>query len=137
MNKEKIVLVLALGLLALGAILTFKGWSDAKPFKPPASKDSDVQLKSPDIPLFFADEDDGIEFPLDQRNIFKPVLETVDLPPAVLPAPPLPKAERIAPPPYPEPGYANLSSLAEATPEVSPAKEGTEEGGTEDEGEDE
>ena len=61
------------------------------------------------------------------------MLETVDLPPAKLPAPPLPDPERVSPPPFPAPGYGDLSSLAEPAPEVMPAgggEDGTDEEGT-------
>jgi hypothetical protein len=133
MNKEKIVFLISLGLGALGVVVTVTGWREVKPFRPPSTRSAVVQLALPEFPLDFADEDDAVAFPADKRSVFEPVLETVDLPPADLPALPLPDPERVSPPPYPEPGYSDLSSIAE--PAGIPEKKTEED--EEDEGEDE
>lgn len=117
MNKERIVFVLALGLLGLGVALTASGWSGEKEFQPPSTRSAGAGLATPEVTVVFADEEEAGGEPGDEaRNIFQPVLETVDLPPAELPAPPLPPRERVAPPPYPAPGFGNLGALSEAAP---------------------
>jgi len=125
-NKERIVLVVAMALFGLGVALTLNDWTGDKTFKPPSLGSKGVKVSMPRIDVGFADEDDAIDFKSPKRNIFIPMLETVDLPPAQLPAPPLPNPERVAPPPYPAPGYSDLSSLLEAAPDVNPPGEDEE-----------
>ncbi len=132
MNKEKLVFAASLLLMALAAAATAASWKEEVKFKPPSSRLAASKIEAPKAAAYFSDEDDAVSFPADRRNLFQPTLETVDLPPAVLPPPPLPDRKRAGPPPFPEPGYADLSAVSEPCP---PA--GTDEGGKEEPGKEE
>ncbi len=131
MNKEKAVFALSMAVLCVAAALVATGWKEALEFKPPASRGAAPKVEAAKIQSYFSDEDDSSAFPDDRRNLFVPMLETVDLPPADLPPPPLPELRRAGPPTFPEPGYSDLSGLAEPSPAPEAGTGGREEPGKE------